>query len=187
MNIYTIQIKQEYFDWLCDLVHREDWKGYVSLLGELHRLIFVPRIEHDENRSADGIELRERYLVEEQWEDCEEALAGECSVLEMLVALANRMAFELASADISEADQATMSNCFWEMIRNLGLEPYDDSQFEELNGGYFTARVIDEFVNRKYSENGIGGIFPLAFAEEDQRYVELWYQMQNYIHERYTP
>lgn len=176
MEAYASTIKQEYFDWLCQMVHREDWKAYLNLLGEMHRIIFIPQIEHDENRAEDGIGLRELYLMEECWGDGEELLNGECSMLEMIVALADRMAYELSFS---------RSRCFWEIVGNLGLEEYDDANFEELNGGYFTARVMDELINRTYEPNGIGGMFPLAFAEEDQRYVEIWYQMQDYIQERY--
>ena len=38
---------------------------------------------------------------------------------------------------------------------------------------------------REYSDNGHGGLFPLKNPKKDQRKVEIWYQMTEYINENY--
>ena len=111
-------------------------------------------------------------------------MSGECSMLEMLIALAERMAFELAGTDVSP-DIYRTGSCFWEMVENLGLTRYSDGEYERLNGPFIVNKTLHDVVTRNYDETGVGGIFPLRGDYGDQRYVELWYQMQEYLAERY--
>ena len=67
---------------------------------------------------------------------------------------------------------------------NLGLVPFDDESYVDLDGQTYVERIIDDFVKREYDFNGVGGIFPLKHAEQDQRDVEIWYQMSAYLYER---
>jgi hypothetical protein len=41
--------------------------------------------------------------------------------------------------------------------------------------------VLDTIIFRTYKYDGRGGLFPLREGKEDQRRVELWYQMCAYI------
>ena len=95
-------------------------------------------------------------------------------MLEMLVALADRMSY-YADGD-----------WFWEMIENLGLLPYNDSNFydDKYVGNYSVSRILVTFLGRKYLKNGTGGLFPLQHTRKDQRRVELWYQMCEYLEEK---
>lgn len=180
------QIRQAYFEYLYDLVKEDapERKDYWMLLSDLQAFKFYWSVEHDENRAQDGIDLRRRYLEGEWWANGEEALSGECSMLEMLIALAERMAFELAGTDVSP-DIYRTGSCFWEMIENLGLTRYSDGEYERLNGPFVVNKTLHDVVTRNYDETGVGGIFPLRGDYGDQRYVELWYQMQEYLTERY--
>lgn len=180
------QIRQAYFEYLYDLVKEDapERKDYWMLLSDLQAFKFYWSVEHDENRAQDGIDLRRRYLEGEWWANGEEALSGECSMLEMLIALAERMAFELAGTDVSP-DIYRTGSCFWEMIENLGLTRYSDGEYERLNGPFVVNKTLHDVVTRNYDETGVGGIFPLRGDYGDQRYVELWYQMQEYLAERY--
>ena len=49
----------------------------------------------------------------------------------------------------------------------------------EADGG------LDGFINRQYEANGEGGLFPLKGVCEDQREVEIWYQMNAYLYEHH--
>jgi hypothetical protein len=40
---------------------------------------------------------------------------------------------------------------------------------------------MERCVWRTYEPNGVGGFFPLENPNEDQREVELWYQMSAYV------
>jgi hypothetical protein len=43
--------------------------------------------------------------------------------------------------------------------------------------------ILDTCIWRTYQPDGQGGFFPLAWPEEDQTKVELWYQIAAYIDE----
>ena len=97
----------------------------------------------------------------------------DCSVLEMLIALAGRVAFE-------DDFEGSSLEWFWRLINNLELGKYSDDVYEiSISEG------VDEIANRlnerTYSWTGAGGLFPLNFAQEDQRHVELWYQLSAYL------
>lgn len=178
-----MNIEQDYFHWLCELVHidQEDTSWWL-VAKDLHRKIFYPIIDRDENRALDGLELRERFL-EDEWYMDRECIEGECSVLEMLVALAQRMDFETGNAYETNGNEDRTAYWFWEMMENLGLIHFDDESYVELDGQTYVDDIIDEFVERKYEYNGRGGLFPLRYADRDQRDVEIWYQMSSYLYE----
>jgi hypothetical protein len=94
-------------------------------------------------------------------------------MLEMLIALARRFAFILDAEPI---------DCFWTLIYNTGLRNCSDSDFEFDDDA---ANEIDEIISRvifrQYSWDGRGGLFPLKEPLEDQRKVEVWYQMNAFI------
>jgi hypothetical protein len=98
-------------------------------------------------------------------------LDAPCSVLEMLIALATRFAY--LTFDPINGSEPKKVESFWELINNLKL-----SSFHTKNVG-----IINDFLERQYSSDGYGGLFPLEFPKEDQRHVEIWYQMMAYINE----
>ena len=181
------QIRQEYFEYLCDLVNMDSPNNleYWMLLNDLHAFHFYWSIDHDENRAQDGIDLRRRYLEGEWWSNGEEALSGECSMLEMLIALAERMSFELLGVDVCTEEIFTTGRCFWELIENIGLARFSDDLYDALDGPYVINKTLHDVVTRNYDETGIGGIFPLRNTVVDQRSNEIWYQMQEYLQERH--
>lgn len=180
-------VEQDYFNWLCNKVHidQED-KAYWLVAKDLHRKKFYSLIEHDENRGYDGIELREDYISDNEYEleDREVDLDSECTVFEMLIALAQRIDFETSDPyDLMDRTDRT-AFWFWEMMDNLGLTEFDDDSYVELDGQIYVDRIIDDFLERKYSRSGSGGLFPLKSSRRDQRKVEIWYQMGEYLSER---
>lgn len=178
------EIINNYFLWLCGLVGISSSRSDHSrrnLAAMLHHQHFYWTVPNDGNREQDGIELREEYADKYLTGDCP-CLDGPCTVLEMLVALSRRMDFELY--DSRKGDRTHV--WFWEMCNNLGLKPfskdnpYDDGK--EINN----ARIISRFLERMYSRNGEGGLFPLRMTIRNQKHVEIWYQMMEYLDENYA-
>jgi hypothetical protein len=64
---------------------------------------------------------------------------------------------------------------------NLELNPYNDR--DGVDEAHVT-ETLDRVIYRNYESNGHGGFFPLEDPDEDQRRVELWYQLNAYLNER---
>lgn len=172
-------LDETYFEWLYSQVAPVSLKNprrtYWRLLKQLHTKQFVWFIPNDDNRVADGKDLRAEFLNEmDISERDEDWMALECSVLEMLIGLSRGVAF-------IDLEGQSPSHWFWLFLDNLGLRSYVDAQSRD-------DMEIDEILNRlifrNYDEDGRGGIFPLRNPEKDQRKVELWYQANYYVIER---
>lgn len=153
--------ENDYLKWLIKLVERRENKKYIDLLEWLFYQNFYSILPNDDNRAADGIALRSEFGIQ---------LDRECSILEMLIALARRMDYYLEDL----IGPPNVKNYFWRFIENLNL----DLENEDYN--YL---IITRFLERRYERNGNGGIFPLKRYRKDQRDVEIWYQMMAYINE----
>lgn len=177
---YDSYVREEYFRWLCDQMNANE--GYLLLAKDLHEMEFLANVPHDENRAEDGIALRFEFF--ELYPEFEgEALDGPCSMLEMLVALARRMNFILMDSD---RPKELSARYFWVMIENAGLLPFSDEKYVALGGYYRVEEILWKINDRNYDPDGQGGYFPLRNPAEDQRTVELWYQMHAYINENYA-
>lgn len=166
-----------YFETLCNLVGALDEDpGYLLLCRDLYFTPFYWTIPEDENRAADGIDLREEFGYFEDF-------AEPCSVLEVLIAIARRMDFEMADpvcgGSITKA-------CFWSLIGNLGLDICTDDNYDECHlwDSEYVASRLDRWMSRSFEPDGTGGIFPLEYTTVDQRTVEIWYQMFAYLREK---
>ena len=184
VHMFGYGIEQDYFQWLCDIVHIEqEYVSYRLLARDLHRRPFLYFVDYDENRAGDGLELREEYMRQIDYPGYAD-IEGECSVFEMIVALARRMDFETSDPyDLDDLSDRT-AFWFWEIMDNLGLSRYSDDVYVEESGDVMVDFIIDLLLERKYEPNGIGGMFPLESYAEDQRYVEIWNQMNAYLSER---
>lgn len=152
----AVDVKKDYLKWLCSLVNAGP--EYHFLWYKLNNMAFVWSIEKDENRAEDGKYLRYLFGLEvsdtdNPVEEVEDFLSGPCSVLEFLVGLARRIEDDIMYD--ADTDDDRTSVWFWEMIRNLGLDFYDDEHYSEVE----IDQIIDKFLGRKYSKNGIGNIF----------------------------
>lgn len=94
-----------------------------------------------------------------------------CSVLEMLIGLSRRLAFEGGGEP---------AGWFWLLMRNLTLDGMDDERFD-LMDPTIVDDIVQRLVWRQYNWDGKGGLFPLQFPNRDQREVEIWYQMQAWL------
>ena len=182
---YDYDIERDYFNWLCELVHIDQIeRSYWLLAKDMYRKEFISFIEHDDNRASDGIELREDFMRETNCDGYLDMDRG-CSVLEMMIALARRMDFETSDPNDPYDAMDTTSYWFWEMVENLGLIEFDDSSYVDMDGQTYVDWILDGFINRQYESNGEGGLFPLKGCCEDQRDVEIWYQMSAYLMEHH--
>lgn len=184
----SIACSSSYFKWLYSFVgalsHRNPSRSYWLLCERLHNTIFYWMVPNDDNRIEDGVALREGFCFENDISiDVTEFYQEEspCTVFEMLVALAERMAY-IADGSTSKKSVAKYVNRF---LTNLDLRHYTDEyilddiegRLEEIDA------IIKRLVYREYDYDGSGGLFPLRQPFEDQRDVELWYQMAKYIDE----
>lgn len=169
-----------YFTFLCDIVKNDS--EYNMLLRRLHHHEFYSFIPHDDNRASDGLKLREIFFDTEGGHMASSSLPdGPCTVLEMLIGLSFRMEIDLAVGENAK----TVSECFWELIENLKLLwAHDDAYFEEGAVEEIDSMIRD-FLDRRYDADGTGGLFPLKNTKKDQRIVEIWYQMAEYLLENY--
>lgn len=185
-NIYTPKIIPSYFDWLKNTVDPFVTRGHHEQLFDiLHSLVYAPILDLDHNREMDGVGLRDIYLREYGIDNFEsdETIDSPCSVFEFLVALSQRMDYIYSSAD-----RRRLSELFWEILHNIGLDyqTTTDNDFE-IDPQAFQDRVysaIDMVEKRTYASNGTGNLFPLSNPKEDQRNVEVWYQMNQYLIEK---
>lgn len=163
-----------YFTWLYaqvgSVTERNPSRSYWKVLRQLYTKEFIWIIPHDDNRAEDGRNLRIDFLEYEDIRDADpEWLHMPCSMLELLMGLAQRLAFQM---------DGEPARWFWHLMENLGLELYNDNSLvpeKEID------RKLDDVIWRTYRRNGNGGLFPLRRSHRDQRYVELWDQMHAYL------
>jgi hypothetical protein len=171
------RINDEYFEWLCELIDSKRFSkrnSYRKLLIHLHNIEFTWFVPHDDNRADDGIQLRRRYGLDQNDMSLPQYLTGPCSVLEMMVALAIRCE-EAIMDDALRGNRA--GQWFWGMVRNLGLSPMIDSEFDRD----FVDDVVARFLNREYEPDGRGGLFTVKNPDRDLRTVEIWWQLSWYL------
>jgi hypothetical protein len=177
-----VSTEQAYFVWLCELVHvQQENSSYYNLFSDLFEKPFRYSIEQDENRALDGLAICQYFCDEEGVVFEYDSGERPCSVLEVLIALAKRMDFEISDPDF---DGDNTAKYFWEMLGNLGLTVYSDDMYYQLDGSFNVDVILNVFLDRTYQPDGHGGVFPLRRPSVDQRYIELWYQMNAYILEK---
>lgn len=172
-------LDEQYLQWLYaktgPVTLKNPSQTYWTLLKLLYRIQFSWLIPTDANRGEDGRGLRYLFLDECHIRNDEDWLGLECSVLEMLIALADRLSFEAGREPES---------WFWELIENLDLTEYTDRSFFSYDQEVDIESKVEVFLKRTYTYSGRGGLFPLEDPREDQRDVEIWYQMGAYLLER---
>lgn len=173
-------LDEKYLDWLYSQIAptsiRNPARAYRSLCAHLFKVPFRWDTDtRDDNRMEDGRELRYDFLTKFKIDEDPIWMDLEISVLEVLIGLARRLSFETDE----EVDK-----WFWTMLDNLNLRKYTDAVY--LEGNWIDVdKIIDRFLDRKYKGNGEGGLFPIRHPKIDQRKVELWDQMANYLIENH--
>jgi hypothetical protein len=140
---------------------------------------FIWLVANDDNRLVDGLELRVEFCHQQNIPmDRVSAFLTKsrpnppCSFLEVLIGLSRRLAFNAGGRANGWA---------WVLLHNLELhritDPVGRAKERRADG------IMEKCIWRKYDPDGRGGFFPLESADEDQRQVEIWYQMAAYINE----
>lgn len=166
-------LDDQYLSWLysqvAEVKTRRSSKTYWKLFRQLYSTEFAWIIANDDNRAEDGRELRCEWAAETGIQPDRNWLTLGCSFLELLIGLARRLSFE------AEGDPSTW---FWHLLDNLELLGFNDRS-------RYSAEEVEDKVSaviwRTYDRNGRGGLFPLKRSRRDQRRVELWYQLSEYL------
>lgn len=162
-----------YLTWLYsqvgDVKVRNKSRTYWDLLSQMYDKTFVWLVPNDDNRVQDGLDLRNEWVALNDIRVDHEWMIRDCSFLEIVISLSRRLAFE---------GEGHPPVWFWHLLGNLGLQECTDrSKYNQE----WVDEVLDTVIQRTYEPNGRGGLFPLRYPKHDQREVELWYQMNEYL------
>lgn len=170
-------LDDRYLEWLYShygaVRFRDPSRSYWNLSRLLYSREFVWFVANDDNRVADGLDLRLEFMNVTDSEP-DEAWSGlGCSTLEVLVALAKRGEFET-----SESVDVWMHRFF----EHLGIDGFTDAAWS-IEAELRVGEILDVLIFRTYTSSGVGGLFPLRRPHQNQTRVELWSQMAAYIYE----
>lgn len=169
-----------YLNWLKERIIDEDHTNYGKLLDRLYEWSYEAFLPMDENREADGIDLRYRYGYECNIPNPEIASYIDvmpCTMLEMMVALALRCEREIMSSQ-EHGDRSAL--LFWEMISNMGLITMHDLNYDVR----YVDDVVDRFLSGDIEPDGTGGLFIINnMRGTNLSSVELWAQANWYLEE----
>jgi hypothetical protein len=176
-------VRKRYFLWLYDQVFQvrdpDSDQSYIDVCDIMHAIPFNDSVPNDSNRTADGEELRDEFISLDAGIDLEAftemAGLGKASILEVLIGLSRRAG---AIYEVYKPDEWARK-----FISNLGLMKYHDRRFLPRDI-LRVNRILRVFNSRSYDPDGKGGIFPLrSMVHQDQRQIELWFQMAAYVTE----
>lgn len=172
-----------YLPWIGRMVRGQDHQFLLETMGNVE---FRWVVTEDERRESDGRNVR-RLFCEEKGLEAEAMVESlPASFLEVVLSLALEM--DGLVAERPDKMPVGVWTWFWEMMANVGLDRFDDISCQEM--GYRTARdrierTCERVMDRRYAANGRGGLFPMPGRRrregEDQREVELWYQLNEYV------
>lgn len=136
----------------------------------------MPDNPMDQNRLLDGLTLRNRF-AEANYIDEDVVrmyIDEQCSVLEMMVALALRCENDIM-CNAEKGDRTYL--WFQTMLESLNVLEQTDDKFDQ----YTVEHRISIFLNKQYDANGRGGLFTVTSTNIDMRTKDIWYQMQAYL------
>lgn len=189
-RVVTLMKPPSYFDFL--LTEVKAWE-YREILNIAHDIMFKATVPNDINRVADGLELRATFAKQFDGEalrgvvknDFEPLGESGATLLEVMVGIALRMNNIIYNYE----DPDMVGDCFNLLLINLGLDNYTNARMDGMSPR-LRKRIMNDIrssyervVNREYDAKGYGGFFPLDDPKEDQRGVEIWYQMMAFLTE----
>lgn len=174
------RVRTDYFEYILEYLAGDgegDGPSYSQLLWILYNYEFRVVVDMDYNRVKNALYLRDHLAEEAGLNIIEDDF---CSVLDILVHLADRMAFNVDRL----SERETGLRCyFWEMIENFGFEECTDGDKNWAEEEVLV--VLDDWVDRNYNENGSDTPYPIRHRVKKYQKMELWDQMQIYIEENY--
>lgn len=174
------EIREAYMDFLVDSVCETEAQkfNYRQMFEALASREFDPnthgdkRLIFDEHRAMDGIDYRSHFAYVKGYDErrVRAVISGNCSVLEMMVALA----FRIEDTIMCEANEGDRTyRWFWCMIESLGMTYMDDQHFD-----YYEFDIhMRDLMTREYARNGEGGLFFIPNMRKDMRKVDICTQM----------
>ena len=154
-------LKMDYYSYLCTLAGLDESSRIATVLDDIN---YTWRNPLDENRSEAGKNLRSKFANSEGLE-IDDVRVGECSVLEMLVAVA---------VELSETYDNYSEDWFSEIADNLGITGVSCEKIRY---------IITKWLIGDYDKHGDGTPFPLTNDEKDCRTMQLHDQMNAYLNE----
>lgn len=168
-------LAEEYLRWLEPQIRDEYGnpnRTYWDLLHMMWEKEFGWLVPYDDNRIADGLDLRAEFSHDRRISHTTLLELGPCSFLEVLIGISRRLEFIAGGKAPGWA---------WQLLHNLELhrmaDPLRRSQRRKVSD------ILDTCIRRTYEPTGYGGFFPLAWPDEDQTQIEIWYQMSAFINE----
>jgi hypothetical protein len=165
-----------YIDWLRGLVGNPNGP-YADLLFQiLWDEEFTYYIPNDKNRAMDGLALRNQFESETS---TDLPYLGECRMLELIVSIAIRM-----NEILYDHEAPDLTPLYFDaLLINLNLYNLSELYVREEDAGMAISDAVTRINDRTYDYDGSGGLFPLTYPDEDQRKVEIWYQLHAYLAE----
>lgn len=163
----VIAIDYKYYEWLISQIDYPKNKSYKDLFERMHNFEFIWFVPNDDNRIHDALDLRNEFLDRTS----NKLSLNGASILEIIVSLSRHVAF--ISGIGNEYTWA------WKLIKNLHLHKMTDPL--SIDRAQKIDDILYALVWRTYDSNGQGGFFPLKNPHEDQRKVEIWYQLNAYL------
>lgn len=168
-------LSEDYLRWLEPQTrdeHADPSRTYWDILGLMFEKEFVWLVPNDDNRVADGLDLRVEFCYARHIHPGALHNLGPCSFLEVLIGISRRLAFDAGGLAPGWA---------WQLMNNLELhrmvDPLRRAQRKKAED------ILDTCIWRTYLPDGTGGFFPLAWPDEDQTRIEIAYQMAAWISE----
>lgn len=155
---------------------------YSKLLSILHNVEFEWVIPEDEHRESDGRRMRSIFAEAKGFEAKDGDLLYPASFLEVLISLSESMGMNILYDDENPDGEPYVY--FWELLDNCGLANYDNAYLSSMTKSeaeMFVRAACERVMLRLYDRDGRGGLFPIPRSRKDQRKIELWYQMNEYI------
>ena len=165
-------MRDRYFGWLREqLDSLESGDTYSLLFNTLYSLEYVPLLMMDQNREHDALEMRKQVCGILHTRPSH----APCSFLEFLAALSFRMHY------ICDApNEWRVKEFFWRLLSNLGLNLFRNDTWS-LGDEERIKDIVTRVNQRTFDSDGAGGLFPMAAPKQNQRNLEVWYQMNQYI------
>lgn len=177
-----------YFEWLESFTKDEQLlnsdKQYDKLLRALWDIPFYGTIGNDSDRGEEGLELRVRYndILSRKSGNGEfhtpdvRDIFGECRVLEMLIALSMHMYDLMQDMGVYNS----VSRWFWEIMRNVGFDKFDNQRFNKRTK-YIIEKTVYDISNPNYDDHSKIGTRGGWFNSRNWQEIEIWYQMHEYL------
>jgi len=169
-------VKKMYWEYLMSRVGEH--KDYTLLLRQLYTTPFRWPLHKDHNRAYESDEIR-RYFgndMDINYDEIDGWNDQNVSFLEVLLQLATR-----CETGVGAMETIQHTVWFWKFMDHLGLDKYNNYTYDSEK----VEEIVEKCIERRYDRLGNGGLFPLKASPNDQRLVELWYQMAEYLHENY--